>query len=69
VPSVGGGLSVGYAIAPNVAVELRGQYSVGRTSTKEGFYVDLLPQYDWAEAPKSQTIRSSQVSVGLRIAP
>jgi hypothetical protein len=69
VPSVGAGLSLGYAIAPRVAVQLRGQYSVGRTSTKEAFYVDLLPQYDFMEAPTSQTVRSSHLSVGLRVAP
>jgi hypothetical protein len=69
VPSVGAGLSLGYAIVPQVAVQVHGQYAVGRTSTKEAFYDDLAPQYDFAEAPKSQTVRSSYVSVGLRIAP
>jgi hypothetical protein len=69
VPSAGAGLSLGYAIASHVAVSLRGRYAVGRTSTREAFYVKLLPQYAYLEAPTSQTVRSSQLSVGLRIAP
>ena len=68
-PSVRGGLSVGYAVLPRVTVLLRGLYSVGRTSTEEGVYTDLLPQFDWEEAPKTQTVRTSQVSVGFRFAP
>lgn len=69
VPGVGAGLSLGYAIVPRVAVQMRGQYSVGRTSTEEAFYVDLIPQYDYAEAPKSRTIRSSHLSLGFRVTP
>jgi hypothetical protein len=68
-PSVQGGLSLGYSILPRVAVQLHGQYAVGRASTEEGFYQDLLPQYDWMEAPKTQTIRTFQLSGGLRISP
>lgn len=69
VPSVGAGLALGYTVLPRVDVQLRGRYSVGRTSTREGFFVDLIPQYDFAEAPTSQTVRSTHLSVGLRIAP
>lgn len=69
VPSLGAGLSLGYAISARVAVQLHGRYAVGRTSTREGFYVKLLPQYAYLEAPTSQTVRSSHLSLGLRIAP
>ncbi len=67
VPSVGTGLSVGYAIVPRVAVQLRGQLSIGLTSTKDAFYDDLAPQLDFAEAPKWHAIRSSHLSLGLRL--
>lgn len=68
-PSVQAGLSLGYAILPRVTVQLHGAYSVGRMSTEEGFYEDLIPEADWMEAPKSQVVRTSQLSVGLRLAP
>jgi hypothetical protein len=68
-PSVQGGLSLGYDIGPRVALLLHGQYSVGRTSTREAFYEDLLPEFDYMEAPTSQTVRTSHLSLGLRFAP
>jgi hypothetical protein len=69
VPSASAGLSLGYAIAPRLAVELRGLYAIGRTSTEKGFYVDFIPDFDYAEAPKSKVIRSTQLFVGLRVTP
>jgi hypothetical protein len=66
---VGVGISLGYPVARWAEMRLRGQYSVGRASTKDGFYDDLLPVFDWMEAPTSQTVRSSYLSLGLRVAP
>ena len=69
VPSVSGGLSVGYQIGPRMSVEVRGLYAIGRTSTEKGFFVDYPPPLEYLEAPKSAIVHSTQGSVGIRIRP
>jgi hypothetical protein len=69
VPSLGAGVSAGFTIVSRLALEVRGRYSVGRTSTKKGFYDDLVPFLDYAEAPTSYVVRTSQLSAGFRITP
>ena len=67
VPSVGVGAAVGYTLAPWAALQLRARYSVGRTRTAASYFNNLSPQFNWSATPTSQTIRASQLSVGLRI--
>ncbi len=69
VPSIAAGVTVGYRIARRASVQVRGQYSVGRVSTKEGFWVDYVPEFDFAEASKSQRIESVRLSAGLSVSP
>jgi hypothetical protein len=69
VPNIGAGVAAVYALGRHFGVELRGQYDVGIASTKDAFYVDLPAQYDFAEAPKWQSVRTAYFSVGVRIVP
>jgi hypothetical protein len=68
-PSVATGLVLGFPLTRWSNVQLRGQYSVGRLSTREGFWVDLIPELDYAEAPKSRQISSLWLSAGISLAP
>jgi hypothetical protein len=69
VPGVGAGLAAVYAIGLRLAVVARGEYAIGVASTKDAFYEDLPPEYDSAEAPKWQSVRTAHVSAGLRFTP
>jgi hypothetical protein len=69
VPSIAGGLTLGYRLARRASMQIRGQYSVGRVSTKEAFWVDYVPQFDYAEAPRSRRIESVHLSAGISVSP
>jgi hypothetical protein len=68
VPSLSGGVLLRQALTRNVGIELRGAGSVGRANT-EGFYEDLVPSLDAFEAPRRQTVRTGEVSLGLSVRP
>jgi hypothetical protein len=68
VPSASGGLTLRQAITPRLGLELRSACTIGRANT-EGFYQDLAPEYDAIEAPKHQTVRTGEASLGIWIRP
>jgi hypothetical protein len=68
VPSVNGALALRQPLTPKMGVELRGGYSVGRANT-ESLYRDLVPVLDAYEAPKRQTVRTGDLSLGLWVRP
>lgn len=68
VPSVSGGLTLRQALTPRFGVELRSAYTIGRIETT-GMRDDLVPELDAYEAPKHQTVRTGDVSLGLWVRP
>jgi hypothetical protein len=69
VPSASGAMTLGYRLARRATVHVRGQYWVGRANTADAFWEDLIPALDYAEAPKSRTIRTTRLSAGICISP
>lgn len=68
VTSAVGGLTLRQAITRQVGLELRSAYTIGRANT-EGFYQDLAPEYDAIEAPRHQTVRTGEASLGIWVRP
>jgi hypothetical protein len=63
------GLGLGYQVARHLGVQVRAQYAVGSTSTREGFWVPMRPPFTHLEAPTSQWIRTGRLSAGLSVWP
>jgi hypothetical protein len=66
IPTIVGGLLLRQRVTSHIALELGGKQSVGRADT-ENFFVDLLPQFDQFEAPKTQIVRTTQLSFAISI--
>ena len=66
IPTLVGGLLLRQPVTTHFALELGGKESVGRANTKS-FFVDLLPQFDQFEAPKTQIVRTTQLSLGISV--
>jgi hypothetical protein len=66
VGSVVGGLTLRQPIGRRFAVNIGGNVSTGRANT-EGFFRDLLPEYDHLEAPKRYAVRTTQLHLGLSV--
>lgn len=66
ITSAVGGLVIKQSIGRHVAMELEGKGSTGNANTSS-FFVDLLPQFDQFEAPKSHRVNTTQLSVGVSL--
>jgi hypothetical protein len=60
------GLVVRQSIGSHVALELEGKRSTGNANTSS-FFVDLFPQFDQFEAPKTHRVNTTQLSLGVSV--
>ena len=66
IASAVAGLVVRQSIGSHVAMELEGKGSAGNANTSS-FFVDLIPQFDQFEAPKSHRVNTTQLSLGVSV--
>lgn len=66
VASLIGGVAIRKPLDSHLAIELGVKASVGKANT-EGFHRDLVAELDQYEAPKSQLVRTTQISLGLSL--
>jgi hypothetical protein len=66
ITSAVAGLVVRQSIGSHVALELEGKGSTGNANTSS-FFVDLFPQFDQFEAPKTHRVNTTQLSMGVSI--
>jgi hypothetical protein len=60
------GLVVRQSLGSHVAMELEGKGSTGNANTSS-FFVDLPPQLDQFEAPKTHRVNTTQISLGISV--
>jgi len=66
ITSAVAGLVVRQSIGSHVALELEGKGSTGNANTSS-FFVDLFPQFDQFEAPKTHRVNTTQLSLGVSV--
>ena len=66
ITSAVAGLVVRQSIGSHVALELEGKGSTGNANTSS-FFVDLFPQNDQLEAPKTYRVNTTQLSLGVSV--
>jgi hypothetical protein len=66
VPGVVSGLTVGQHLTRHVGIQVGATYALGRANT-ENFWAPLRPEFQYLEAPKSYTVRTTQLSAGVAL--